>query len=84
MFILEDSIKFGIVTSWNVGYSFYYRLLLSIWAGILKPQSFIFYQFLTLSVRDGPSVSFGTNVPWSIIYIIYLPFPLVEHPRHYS
>ena len=30
---------------------------------MLKPQSFNLCQFLTLSVRNGPSVSFGTNVP---------------------
>ena len=29
-------------------------------------MSFNLCPFLTLSVRNGPSVSFGTNVPWSL------------------
>ena len=44
----------------SVAYSFYYQLLLWIWAGIPKTQSFYVLPFLTLCV----SVSFGTNVPW--------------------
>ena len=40
------------------------------WAGIPKTQSFNSCPFLTLSVRNGPRDSFGTNVPC----IIYLPF----------
>jgi len=34
-----------------------------IWAGIQKTHSFNLCPFLTLNVRNGPSVSFGTNVP---------------------
>ena len=41
----------------------FFRLLLSIWAGILKTQSINLCPFLTFSVRNGPSVSFGTNIP---------------------
>ena len=44
-------------SSINIGYSFYNRLLLWIWAGIPKTQSFNLCPFLTLSVR------FETNVP---------------------
>ena len=43
-------------------HSFYYRLLFLIWAGIPKTQSFNLCPFLTLSVRNGPSVGFETNV----------------------
>ena len=39
------------------------RLLLSIWDEILKAKSFHLYPFLTLNVRNGPSVRVGTNVP---------------------
>ena len=35
-----------------------------IWAGIPKTQAFNLCPFLTLIVRNGPSVRFGTNVPW--------------------
>ena len=45
------------------GYSFYYRHFLWIWAGIPKTQSFDLCLFLTQNVRNGPSVSFETNVP---------------------
>ena len=37
--------------------------LLWIWTWIPKTQFFNFLPFLTLSVRNGPSVSFGTNFP---------------------
>ena len=30
---------------------------------VLKPQSFNLWPFLKPSVKNGPSVSFGTNVP---------------------
>ena len=39
------------------------RLLLWIWAGIPKTQFFNLCPFLTLSVGNRPSVSFGTHVP---------------------
>ena len=64
--ISDKSLKLGMVvlvsrSMLNVGYNFYYRVLLTIWAGILKTQSF--HLCPTLSVRNGPSVRFGTNVP---------------------
>ena len=65
--IQENSFKLGIVVlvmlNKMVGYRFIYRLLLLIWVVILKPQSFNLCPFLILSVRNGPSVSFRTNVP---------------------
>ena len=48
--ISENSFKLG-------------NVVLVIWAGILKTQSFNLCSFLTLSVRNG--VSFGTNVSCS-------------------
>ena len=46
----------------------YFRLLLSIWPGNLNPQSFNLCPFLTHSVRNGPSVSFGLMSPvlWNL------------------
>ena len=46
--------------------------MLSIRAGILKPQSFNLCPFLTLSVRNGPSVSLGSNVP-CIVHALCFP-----------
>ena len=66
IFIRENNLKFGIVVLVMLNkmlVNFYYRLLISIWAGIVKLQSFNLCPFLTLIVRNGASVSFGTNVP---------------------
>jgi len=61
------------------------------WAGIPKTQSFNLCPFLTLSNRNGPSVSFGTNSPgltkyfcFICIYKIYLNILLTFSVHHYT
>ena len=64
--IQESSFKLGIVVLVMLKKMLIIVLLstlISIWTGILKTQSYNLCPFLTLSVRNGPSVSFGTNVP---------------------
>ena len=47
----------------------YYFRLLFWWAGIPKTQSFNLCPYLTVSVRNGPSVSFGSIIPCNVLHI---------------
>ena len=70
--ILKKGLKLGIVVLVMFNKMLEKVFLLG-WIGasgrIPKTQSFNLCPFLTLSVRNGPSVSFGTNVPLNIRFI---------------
>ena len=74
IFIFLISFKLWIVVLVHVyltiGYSFYYWLLLWIWAGISNPQSFNLCPFLTFSVINGPSFSISVMYWFAISLIV--------------
>ena len=67
--ISENSFKLGIVIFVMLN-EMLVKVLLSTFTLDIgwdpKTQSFNLCPFLTLSVRNGPSVSFETNVPWNV------------------
>ena len=78
--IVERSLKLGIVVLAILFIVFIINLCSRIWAEIIKIQSFNLCPFLTLSVRNGSSVSFGTNVPCNRPDI-FCPFSVTNYYR---